>query len=48
VTTIVGRFALAAPMMLAGFVLSQPVSRTTPSSGFARSVSSTSIAIRFR
>ena len=33
VTTIAGMSALAAPMMLAGFVLSQPVSRTTPSSG---------------
>jgi hypothetical protein len=33
VTTIDGMFALAAPRTLAGFVLSQPVSRTTPSSG---------------
>jgi hypothetical protein len=48
VTTIAGTFALAAPMIDAGFVLSQPVSSTTPSIGFERMDSSTSIAIRFR
>src|SRR5262245_10740541 len=40
--------ALAAPRIAAGFVLSQPVSSTTPSSGYARMDSSTSIAIRLR
>jgi hypothetical protein len=48
VTTIAGTFALAAPMIDAGLVLSQPVSRTTPSRGYERIDSSTSIAIRFR
>jgi hypothetical protein len=33
VTTIVGMFAEHAPRIDAGFVLSQPVSRTTPSRG---------------
>jgi hypothetical protein len=33
VTTIVGMSAEQAPMIDAGFVLSHPVSRTTPSSG---------------
>src|SRR2546425_9138404 len=35
-------------MIDAGFVLSHPVRRTTPSSGYERIDSSTSIAIRFR
>ncbi len=48
VTMMAGRSALAAAISMAGVVLSQPDSRTTPSSGFARSVSSTSIAIRLR
>ena len=43
-----GEDILAMPMIEAGFVLSHPVSRTTPSSGYERIDSSTSIAIRFR
>ena len=48
VTTIAGRSALAAPMSWAGRVLSQPPSRTTPSMGWPRIISSVSIAIRLR
>ncbi len=47
-STIVGRSQLAAPIMSEGVVLSQPTSRTTPSSGLARMLSSTSIAARLR
>ena len=47
-TPMVGRSALAAPISSAGVVLSQPISRTTPSSGWARMFSSTSIAARLR
>jgi hypothetical protein len=47
-TPIVGRSTLAAPMSSAGVVLSQPISRTTPSSGLARSDSSTSMLTRLR
>ncbi len=47
-TTIVGRSTLHAPMIVDGVVLSQPVSKTTPSSGLARIVSSTSIEARLR
>ncbi len=45
---IVGRSTLAAPISCAGVVLSQPHRSTTPSSGFARSDSSTSIDMRLR
>ena len=48
VSMIAGTPALAAPISWAGTVLSQPASRTTASSGLARIVSSTSIAIRLR
>ena len=48
VTMIAGRSALAAAISIAGVVLSQPDSSTTPSSGFARSSSSTSMAMRLR
>ena len=48
VTMIAGRSALAAAISIAGVVLSQPDSSTTPSSGFARSNSSTSMAMRLR
>src|SRR5215212_7245285 len=47
-TTIDGRSQLAAPMMSEGVVLSQPQSSTTPSIGFARIDSSTSMLARFR
>ena len=47
-TWMVGRFVLAAPMSCAGPVLSQLDSSTTASIGFARRVSSTSMAIRLR
>ncbi|MNR15990.1 hypothetical protein D3C85_1325550 [compost metagenome] len=47
-TRIVGRSTLAAPIRYAGAVLSQPVSKTTPSSGFARSVVSSSMLIMLR
>src|SRR5262245_40246590 len=47
-TRIVGRSQLAAPMRRAGVVLSQPASRTTPSSGLARIDSSTSMLTRLR
>ena len=48
VTKMAGTSALAAPMSSAGVVLSQPPSRTTPSSGLARMLSSTSMLIRLR
>ena len=48
VTMIAGRSTLAAPMSCAGVVLSQPLSSTTPSMGFARIDSSTSMLIRLR
>ena len=44
----VGRSTLAAPISRPGVVLSQPESRTTPSSGLARTDSSNSIASRLR
>ena len=47
VTKIAGMSALAAPISNAGVVLSQPPSKTTPSSGFAVIDSSTSILRRF-
>ena len=43
-TPIVGRSHDAAPISSAGVVLSQPISSTMPSKGFARIDSSTSIA----
>jgi hypothetical protein len=43
-----GRFTLVAPMTRPGTVLSQPPSNTTPSTGFARRISSVSMARRFR
>src|SRR5262245_8269419 len=43
-----GTSQLAAPITSAGVVLSQPVRRTTPSSGLARIDSSTSIDARLR
>ena len=43
-----GTPALAAPITSAGTVLSQPPSRITASIGWARIISSTSIAIRLR
>ena len=48
VTMIAGRSALAAPISIAGVVLSQPDRSTTPSKGRLRMHSSTSIDIRFR
>ena len=47
-TTSVGRSQLAAPMIRAGMVLSQPQSSTTPSIGLARIDSSTSMLTRLR
>ncbi len=47
-TTMAGMSTLAAPISSAGVVLSQPASSTTPSSGLARSASSTSIAAMLR
>ena len=47
-TPMVGRSTLAAPIISEGVVLSQPISSTTPSSGLARSASSTSIEARLR
>jgi hypothetical protein len=47
-TTMVGRSTLAAPISWPGVVLSQPPSSTTPSIGFPRIDSSTSIAKRLR
>src|SRR3954468_16572278 len=46
--TTVGRSALAAAMICAGSVLSQPPITTTASIGWARIISSVSIAIRLR
>ena len=43
-----GTSTLAAPINSAGVVLSQPINSTTPSSGLARSASSTSIDARLR
>ena len=48
VTIMAGRSTLAAPMSMAGVVLSQPDNSTTPSKGLARTDSSTSIAIKLR
>ena len=48
VTTTVGRWALTAPMIAPGTVLSQLARRTIPSSGLARIISSISIASRLR
>ncbi len=45
---IAGRFADAAPISCAGTVLSQPPISTTESIGWARIISSVSIAIRLR
>ena len=47
-TPIVGMSTLAAPISNEGVVLSHPISSTTPSSGFARIDSSTSIDARLR
>ena len=47
-TTRVGMFTLDAPITNDGVVLSQPHSNTTPSIGFARIDSSTSMLARFR
>ncbi len=47
-TTTAGRSTEAAAISRAGIVLSQPPSRTTPSTGLARSISSAAIAARFR
>ena len=47
VTMSAGTSAEMAPISIAGVVLSQPDSRTTASSGYARIHSSTSIAMRF-
>ncbi len=47
-TPMVGRSHEAAPISSAGVVLSQPISSTTPSNGFARIDSSTSIAAWLR
>ena len=47
-TTTAGRSQLAAPMTREGVVLSQPHNSTTPSMGFARIDSSTSMLTRFR
>src|SRR3984885_12149722 len=47
-TAMVGKLELAAPIRSAGVVLSQPTSRTTPSMGFPRIDSSTSMLAKFR
>ena len=47
-TTTAGMSTDATAISSAGMVLSQPPSRTTPSTGFARSASSISIAARLR
>ena len=47
-TAMAGTSTLAAPISSAGVVLSQPTSSTTPSSGFARIDSSTSMLARLR
>ena len=44
---IVGKSTLAAPINKEGVVLSQPISKTTPSIGFPLIASSTSILARF-
>jgi hypothetical protein len=46
-TKIAGTFMLVAPISSAGTVLSQPSRSTAPSTGFARRISSASIASRF-
>src|SRR5688572_19579715 len=46
-TTIVGMFTLHAPITREGVVLSHPHNNTTPSTGFARIDSSTSMLTRF-
>jgi hypothetical protein len=43
-----GRFMVVAPMIIAGVVLSQPPIKTTPSIGWQRSISSTSMARKLR
>ena len=48
VSMIVGKSTEAAPINMAGVVLSQPDKSTTPSKGLQRTDSSTSIAMRFR
>ena len=48
VTISAGMSTLAAAISMAGVVLSQPVSNTTPSSGLARMSSSTSMAMGLR
>ena len=48
VTTSAGMSADAAPIIMAGVVLSQPERRTTPSRGLARMHSSTSMDIKLR
>ena len=48
VTMMAGTSALAAPISMAGVVLSQPERRTTPSKGSPRMHSSTSIDMRLR
>ncbi len=47
-TPMVGRSALEAPISSAGVVLSQPISKTTPSIGLPRMLSSTSMLARLR
>ena len=47
-TPIVGRSTLDAPITSEGVVLSHPISRTTPSSGLPRMLSSTSMLARLR
>ena len=47
-TTIAGKFTEAAPIKIAGIVLSHPPRSTTPSIGLARINSSVAIAIIFR
>src|SRR5690606_3359407 len=47
-TTMEGRSTLQAPITREGVVLSHPHSRTTPSTGFARMDSSTSMLARLR
>ena len=48
VTMMAGRSTDAAPITMAGVVLSHPANNTTPSIGLPRIDSSTSIAIKFR
>ena len=47
-TPMVGMSTLAAPIISAGVVLSQPISSTTPSIGLPRMLSSTSMLARLR